>query len=411
MAGPMQTRLNASASPPSRPDTFSVPPLPHPSAMRAADPAILAEITASLAAGQEVRELLDSFLEPVVRLSQAQGGAVRMLSPEGDKFELISSIGLAPDVRELEHSVDRNCGFCGHAAGEGRVVWSNDLATCARRSQGEYFGRECRGALAVPLQHKGRVLGVYNLFYSQGEEPSAQVAALLRSVGELLGLALDHLRLEAENMHATVVRERQRMAGEVHDALAQSLGFVKMRLPLLGDAIQAREEGKALRYLEEVRETLGEAHTGLREIITHFRTGADPDGLGAALQALATRFGMRTGIALQVDNRMPQLHLPGRDEAEVYHIVQEALANVERHARARHGWLSVEPTLAGAEFRVEDDGVGATAATGEPGHHGLAIMRERAQRLGAELTVSQRRGGGTLVRLALPLAKAPGEAA
>ncbi len=412
MAGPMQTRLNRSAHPQSRSHTsFATPPLSAASAMRAADPAILAEITASLAAGHEVRELLDSFLEPVVRLSQAQGGAVRMLSPEGDTFELISSIGLAPDVRELEHSVDRNCGFCGHAAGEGRVVWSTDLATCARRSQGEYFGRDCHGALAVPLQHKGRVLGVYNLFYTHGEEPTAAVAGLLRSVGELLGLALDHLRLEAENMHATVVRERQRMAGEVHDALAQSLGFVKMRLPLLGDAIQAHEEGKALRYLEEVRETLGEAHTGLREIITHFRAGSDPDGLGAALQALATRFGMRTGIALHVDNRMPQLRLSERDEAEVYHIVQEALANVERHARARHGWLAVEPTLAGAEFRIEDDGVGAAAATGEPGHHGLEIMRERAQRLGAELTLSQRRGGGTVVRLALPLAKAPGEAA
>jgi len=411
MAGPMQTRLNRSAKAQSRSDNFASPLLSAPSAMRAADPAILAEITASLAAGQEVRELLDSFLEPVVRLSQAEGGAVRMLSPEGDKFELISSIGLAPDVRELEHSVDRHCGFCGHAAGEARVVWSTDLSNCARRSQGEYFGRDCHGALAVPLQHKGRVLGVYNLFYTHGEEPSAAVAALLRSVGELLGLALDHLRLEAENMHATVVRERQRMAGEVHDALAQSLGFVKMRLPLLGDAILAREEGKALRYLEEVRETLGEAHTGLREIITHFRTGSDPDGLGAALQALATRFGMRTGVALQVDNRMPQLQLPAREEAEVYHIVQEALANVERHARARHGWLAVEPTLAGAEFRIEDDGVGAAAATGEPGHHGLEIMRERAQRLGAELTVSQRRGGGTVVRLALPLAKAPGEAA
>ena len=411
MVRAQQTRFNAcrgSASPPLHHES----PLPSPSAVRTADPAILAEITASLAAGAEVRELLHNLLEPVVRLSQAGGGAVRMLSPEGDRFELISSIGLAPDVEQLEHSVHRQCGFCGHAADEARVVWSTDLAICARRSRGAYFGHDCHGALAVPLQHKGRVLGVYTLYFADIEPPPAAVAALLRSVGELLGLALDHLRLEAENMHASLVRERQRMAGEVHDALAQSLGFVKLRLPLLRDAIEAHQDGKALQYLEEVRETLGEAHTGLREIITHFRTPSEPGGMGAALEALAARFGMRTGLPLHVNNRIPLLQLGADDEAEVYHIVQEALANVERHARARHGWLSVEPTLGGAEFRVEDDGVGGMpAAAGGPGHHGLAIMRERAQRLGAELTVSARPGGGTVVRLALPVAKALGECA
>jgi two-component system nitrate/nitrite sensor histidine kinase NarX len=380
------------------------------SAVRTADPAILAEITASLAAGAEVRELLDNLLEPVVRLSQASGGAVRMLSPEGDRFELISSIGLAPRLEQFEHSVDRQCGFCGHAADEARVVWSTDLSICARRSSGAYFGRDCHGALAVPLQHKGRVLGVYNLFFTGTAEPSPAVSALLRSVGELLGLALDHLRLEAENMHASLMRERQRMAGEVHDALAQSLGFVKLRLPLLRDAIEAHQDEKALQYLEEVRETLGEAHTGLREIITHFRTPSEPGGMGAALEALATRFGMRTGIPLHMNNRIPQLQLSSDDEAEVYHIVQEALANVERHAQARQVWLSVQPTLGGAEFRVEDDGVGGVpGGASHPGHHGMEIMRERAQRLRAELTMSVRPGGGTVVRLALPVAGAQGE--
>ena len=405
MVGAMQTRLNASrlcACPLQASfDLTSLSVLPSP------DPAILAEITASIAAGAEVRQLLDSLLEPVVRLSQAAGGAVRMLSPEGDRFELISSIGLAPDVELLEHSVDRQCGFCGRAADQASVVWSTDLAPCVRRSRGAFFGRDCHGALAVPLQHKGRVLGVYNLFFATACEPAPAVAALLRSVGELLGLALDHLRLEAQHMHATVMQERQRMAGEVHDALAQSLGFVKLRLPLLRDAIESHEEAKALRYLEEVRETLGEAHTDLREIITHFRTPSEPGGVGAALDALAARFGMRTGLPLHVKNDMPELQLQPTDEAEVYHIVQEALANVERHAQARQAWLSVQPTLAGAEFRVEDDGVGSPAGVaGGPGHHGLAIMRERAQRLNAQFTVAPRPGGGTVMRLALPVAKA-----
>lgn len=380
-----------------------------PSAARPADPAILAEITAGLAAGGEVREVLDRFLDPLMRLAHARGGAVRMLSDDGERFELVASIGLSPHVRQLEDSVDSHCGYCGDAAAGARVVWSTDLAACARRSDAEWFGRDCSGALAVPLQHKGRVLGVYNLFFGGGEQPAPEVMSLLRSVGDLLGLALDHLRLEAQHMRDSVMRERQRMAGEVHDALAQSLGFVKMRLPLLRDAIEAGQREQALRYVEEARETLTDAHSSLREIITHFRTRGAEGGLAQALESLAAKFGLRTGIALQVDNRLPRWRLPEPAEAEVYHIVQEALANVERHAHAQHGWLTLEPTLAGATLTIEDDGVGLAADGGMPGHHGIEIMRERARRLGAQLTLSRRHGGGSVVRLAVPAGKGEGE--
>lgn len=401
MVRAQQTGLNPSPS--------IDPLLRHPVSTPSPHPAILAEIAAGLASGREMRQVLEHFLEPLMRISQARGGAVRMLSNDGARFELIGSSGLSPHVRQIEHVVHSRCGFCGDAAGTAQAVWSTDLATCARRSDDSYFGLDCRGALAVPLQHRGRVLGVYNLFFATGERPGDDVMSLLRSVGELLGLALDHLRLEAEHVQAGVMQERQRMAGEVHDALAQSLGFVKMRLPLLRDAIQAAEEPRALRYLDEVRETLSEAHSSLREIITHFRARTGTTGIAAALESLAARFTMHTGILLEVVNHAPELRLPEEAEAELYHIVQEALANVERHAKARHCWLFVEPGADGIELRIEDDGVGLADEAG-PGHHGIEIMRERATRLGAQLGLSARPGGGSTVRLVLP-AMGEGEAA
>ncbi len=413
MVGGTQRRLNRRATA-SRllPTLETNPQVNADSAVSGADPAILAEITAGLAAGQELRELLERFLEPVVRMAQAQGGAVRMLSLAGEGFELVSSIGLAPDVEKQEHWVSSHCGFCGVASDEARPVWSTDLAPCARRSRGAYFGRECRGALAVPLQHRGRVLGVYNLFFEDAREPGPTVAPLLRSVGDLLGLALDHLRLEAEHMRVTVTQERQRMAGEVHDALAQNLAFVKLRLPLLRDAIETHHEQDAMRYLDEVRDTVGDAHSSLREIITHFRTRGEAGTLNTALDSLAARFAVRTGIPLQLINKIPQLRLNSEAEADVYYIVQEALANVEHHARARQGWLCIAPVPGGAEIRVEDDGIGPPAgAAASPGHHGVEIMHERARRLGGELTLGARRAGGTVVRLVLPVAETEGGAA
>lgn len=384
-----------------------------PAIVSSAAPAILGEITASLAAGQQLRDLLGRFLEPIVRLAGAESGAVRMLSADGEHLELVSTIGLPAAVVEAERVVERSCGFCGEAAAGQRIVRATELSRCAARTHGAFFGTECCSALAVPLQHKNRVLGIYNLFYAQPHEPSAEVLALLRSIGELLGLALENVRLEAQNLRSSLAREREAMAAEIHDAVAQDLTFIKMRLPLLRDAICANDRESALRYLEDVRETLGEAHGSLREIVTHFRAPIDPRGLARALESLTARVRERTGIELQLSNRVPQLRLPEAAEAEVFHIVHEALANVERHSGARHCWLSVEPSIEGVELRVEDDGVGPVPAAGNgdtAAHHGLEIMRERAQRIGAVLSLGPRAGGGTKMCCVIALPQLAGAA-
>jgi two-component system, NarL family, nitrate/nitrite sensor histidine kinase NarX len=369
-----------------------------------AGPALLAEITANLAAGEDLRQLLDRFLDPLLRLSNARAGTVRMLSEHGDQLEMISSRGLPASVQQAERLVARECGFCGGGVSEVRIAHAGELRNCATRTGQEFFSQECLCAVAVPLQHQGRVLGTYDLFFAHGEAPAPAVLALLRSVGELLGLALEKHRLEAENLRATISRERQMMAAEVHDAVAQNLTFIKMRLPLLRDAIEAGNKESALAYLEDVRETLGEAHGSLREIITHFRTRIDPRGLARAVELLAANFRARAGIALHMQSPLPQLSLAEEARADLFHIVQEALANVQRHSRARNVWMSLEPGLGRVELRVEDDGVGPAArGNDEPAHWGLEIMRERAHRLGGELLVSPREGGGTVVCCAFPL--------
>lgn len=376
--------------------------------------ALFAQITAELAVGSDLRELLQRFLGPIVVLANAQAGAVRVLSFQGDRLELVGSVGLPERVLEHERLVDSHCGCCGEAAEDRRVVWASDLGRCTSRNCGEFFGGACRHVMAVPLVHRDRVLGVYNLFFAADNQPGPETAALLRSIGDLLGLALDNFRLEAENLRATVARERQAIAAEIHDAVAQNLTFVDMRLPLLRDAIEALDSERALKYLDEVRETLGDAHTSLRQIVTQFRTRMDALGLARALGALTDRFSARTGIELKLANGMPNLRLTEAEELDIFHIVQEALANVEKHARARHVWVHVEPTLAGVVVRIEDDGVGPAAPAGAPqngAHYGMDIMSERARRLGGDLTVLPRADGGTQVRLALPIGKTSGVAA
>ena len=372
-------------------------PMPQPTAL-------LTRITADLSAGSDLQALLRRFLEPVVRLAGACAGAVRVLSDDGRRLALVSEVGLPEHVSCAEQAVDRHCGVCGAAVDGERIAWSRDLEPCARRGAADYFGPQCRRVMAVPLQHRGRVLGVYNLFFERDEPPAADVAAVLKSVGELLGLALHDANLERENLRATIAGERQMMAAEVHDSVAQTLAFVKMRMPLLEEAVLEHDDALSLRYLGEVRQALSQAHSSLREIISHVRAPLDPQGLLHALQMSAEGFRRRSGVQIDFDNRVGMLSLPAVQESQVFHIVQEALANTEKHAAARRTWLRVERSAGALQVVVEDDGRGpATRAADAAGHHGVQIMGERARRIGATLELGERSGGGTRVCLRIPL--------
>lgn len=383
-------------------------PMPTLSTRPKPDTAILAEITAGLSSGRDLPELLGRLLEPVVRLAHAQGGAVRLLDRSDNQFHLVSQIEPPPQLCRGELQADHHCGFCGQAASAPRVVWAQELSPCLANAD----AGSTHQMLAVPLQHRGEVLGVYNLFYSQAREPGEDVLALLKSVGELLGLALHNARLESENLRATLLHERQLMAAEVHDSVAQSLAFVKMRLPLLRDAMQTRDDARALQYFDELRGSVSQAHASLRGVLTHFRAPMDPQGLVYALGASAQTFRRSTGSELEFVNELPGLQLAQDRESQVFYIVQEALNNVARHAAAQHTWLRIAAApdqCHTVQVLVEDDGAGLPSRpdTGSS-HYGLSIMQERARRIGGTLEVGPRRGGGTVVRLSFPLGSASG---
>ena len=222
-----------------------------------------------------------------------------------------------------------------------------------------------------------------------------------------LAEALDAARSAREQLATGLANERQMMASEVHDSLAQGLTYMRMRMSLLRDAIRQGDEGRALKYWGDVDSSLTDAHRRLRELITYFRTRMDPRGLVHALGEMSESFLDRTGVALEFANRVPDLELPVGREVQVFHIVQEALGNVCKHANARRARLSLERREAGYEIVVEDDGIGmlddaAAVERGESGHYGIAIMRERARRLGGELVLQSAPGAGTRVRLYFP---------
>lgn len=379
---------------------------------------IFAEMTAGLANGKKLETLLEGFLVPIIRLAGAKAGAVKILSDDEQHMKLVGHVGLPDSVLLTERSVDRHCGVCGTAADTDTVVWAKDLQPCARHShEAGYFGLHCKRVLAVPLRHRERVLGIYNLFFDSEGELSPEVSAVLRSIGELLGLALYNARLERENLRVTVMNERKLLASEVHDSIAQTLVYVNMRLPLLKDAMLKHDDQLSLKYFSDVRQGVSEVHASLREILTNFRVSMNPQGLMHALQEISDGFQSRAGVALEFSRPSSEPALSAEQEVQVFHIVQEALANIIKHSHARRARLAIEQTPERFEVTIEDDGEGmalpgsasqVNPAVLKESHFGIEIMKERAQLLGGVMDVSPRAGGGTRVRLVIPVAAGGG---
>ncbi|MBZ0092466.1 MAG: ATP-binding protein [Burkholderiales bacterium] len=366
---------------------------------------VLSEITSSLSSENNLEELLERFLSTLIKLSGADAGAVRVLTADGTRLRLVGALGLPPNVVESERYIKVECGVCGEALRRHGVQYSADTSACSERAALDYFGKHCRHVVAVPLRYKGKLLGVYNLFMAHDQPVPDEVALLFHSISEHLGMALENARLTRENMRITLTNERQMLANEVHDSLAQTLAYMKMRLTLLRDAVGQSNPQKSAKYLDDVSQALDSAYSGLRGLITNFRIRMDPRGLLHALQEIVDTFHDRTEITLDFNNYTPDLNLTPDEEVQVFHIVQEALANIFKHSQARHARLTM--VLEDGEYviSIEDDGIGIPRHTDEASgkmHFGLNIMRERAHRLGGDIAIHSREDGGTRVALSFP---------
>jgi len=342
-----------------------------------------------------LRALLEGMLGSVIGALGASAGIVRVLSPCNQMLQIAGAVGLPTQVCEAERVVDLACGVCGKAACDRDIHWS-DSAVCVQRSSHPFFNDGREYVLAAPLEYGGNLLGVVTIFFEAAVPDD--VARSMRPFAELISLALEGDRKNAESQRAKLMAERQAMANEIHDSLAQTLYYARMRMGLLLEGVRTHNDQLALKCAQDVDEALGSGQKSMREIITHFRCQMDPLGLRYALQALVDGFCERTDITFEYANLVADLELPLEFELQVFHIVREALANIATHSGATYARLLVNHTDGHYVFVIEDNGAGCDGAPVE-GHYGLMIMRERALRIGGEIVVETAAGLGTRVQL------------
>jgi two-component system, NarL family, sensor histidine kinase DevS len=288
------------------------------------------------------------------------------------------------------------------------------------------LGLEARAALIEPLSMEGHGGGLIIALRSDGgfRGPDREaLGAFASSVAQRLqaerSVEIERLRYGMEARE----RERTRWAREIHDESIQGIGALRLQLANARDL----EDKEALaRAVDVVLEGLGTEIDGLRHLITELRPAALDDlGLAAALEALARRAQAIDGLEVSteielgaagagVDGDVERRRLDAELESTVYRIVQEALTNVSRHAKATSAAIRIEERDGVLRASVTDDGQGlpntdrlGPRGDGLQGGFGMGGMRERAELIGGELEFGPAPGKGTVVRLTVPLAGRP----
>ncbi|MDE2118492.1 MAG: hypothetical protein KGJ19_07840, partial [Betaproteobacteria bacterium] len=352
----------------------------------------------------DLKPLLGGFLEVLIGTVQATAGVVRILPPHGQTLHIISSVGLPAEMLEAGSIVDLDCEVRGKAA-IGRGIYSSDISECMIRQGCRNFSCQFKSTIAAPLESHSSPespFGILTLFFNTPQETSVRASATVLTFARLLSAIIEHNKLSREVKRADLIAERQSIANEIHDSLAQTLVYARMRTSLLIESMRARNELMAAKYAHDIDEALESGQKAVRELIADFRCTMDPSGLLHALQTLTEQFCHRNDIALEYVNRAADLELPLEHEIQVYHIVQEALANIATHSGATHARLIVDYIRDYYVFTIEDNGRGGETFTPVEGHYGIMIMRERAQRIGGEIKVESSKGFGTRVQLFFP---------
>ncbi len=364
---------------------------------------VLYDVAASLNASRDLKDLLTRFLHTMRDIVNARAGTVRLLT-DNNQMELVASIGLDDDVVEEERMVPVQRCLCGNAVTEGEVLFQQDLNPC-----NQWVGRPMLGTpdlemIAVPLQYHGKNLGVYNLFVDKADIDShEEVKALFTSIGRHLGMAIEKAHLDDEAKRLSIIKERNAIAHELHDSLAQTLASLRFQVSMLDEAIDQQGADVTHEDIQQIKSGLNDAYTELRELLAHFRAPINSRGLLPALEDLISNFRKQTGMHVLLQKEWDSTRLSANSEMQVLRIIQEALANVRKHSHAH----TVRVLLRcdkndNYHILVEDDGVGMDkpAFSGHPGEHlGMSIMKERARYLGGDLRIESETGEGTRVQL------------
>jgi signal transduction histidine kinase len=371
-----------------------------------------AELSALLTVGRasassvDLSAMLDEALDAILAVTSAEAAELWLM--EGGSLTLERFRGVGGGAFASRPRLFLGEGLPGAVAKATSMVVAHDRSVDPRFELEEVAALGLQTFCALPLRRPTGVIGVLavagrgeDAFESPGER------RLLEGIGERVALAVENARLHEQVLDRAVLEERERIARELHDGLAQVLGYINTQTQAVKKLLETRKIGEATSELDAMGAVSREVYADVREAIVGLR--AAPAGLVPAIRDYLSRLPRMAGCetVLRVVADGEGIALAPATEIQLVRIVQEALSNVRKHAGAAH--VEVVVTADGEEVDVEivDDGQGFDPLlldrTGWP-RLGLQTMRERAQAIGGAFALLSAPGEGTRIVVHVPAA-------
>ncbi|GAB3055374.1 hypothetical protein GCM10027053_15250 [Intrasporangium mesophilum] len=263
--------------------------------------------------------------------------------------------------------------------------------------------------VVVPLDSRGRYLGVMQYYHPAGREHDDEERTFLAALADQAAVAVANADLYARSEQDAANLERQRLARELHDSVSQALFSMTLHARTAERQLEAAGLGPdaaAATTVRRLAELTQGALAEMRALIFELRPQAlAEEGLVTALSRQAAALTAREGIPIDVRGPTTRPALDPPVEEHLYRLTLEALNNAVKHAEARRIEVAVLSTDDGLTVTIADDGIGFDTARPHPGHLGQSTMAERATAIGAAISVESAPDAGCTITVTLPTAR------
>jgi two-component system NarL family sensor kinase len=373
----------------------------------------------------DVQSALDVALQTLVEIMGLQTAWVFLWTasdlaqhlspaPAPHDFILAAHCGLPPGLTQNDyyHLCQPPDCHCQYLLREKQLTRAVNVVECTRLQDSAEAEGDTRGLLfhaTVPLAVQDESVGLINVATDEWQFLSAADLQLLSAVAGQVSVAIERARLFAQRAELGAAEERNRLAREIHDTLAQGLTAITLQLETADALLDARADSERAR--EAVQHALALARLNLEEarrsVLDLRAAPLEGRSLAQALAALTAEWSEKWSLPVKLDVLGGQRPLPLRVEAGLYRIAQEALSNVARHAQARHALVRLEIMPDQARLLIEDDGRGFDSAHIPKGRYGLIGLNERAHLLGGKFRLESTPGAGTRIEATILLERKP----
>jgi two-component system NarL family sensor kinase len=370
---------------------------------------ILNTIAAALNREVNLTPALQTALVQVAELLNLRTGWIFLLREGSNEFYLAAAQNLPPalgddDCRLMEGGC--TCLDSYRAGGLGSKERAN-VITCSRL-EGLFAGTHgLRYHASIPLRGHGKPLGVLNVASAEDRWwlLSADDLRLLHTVGDLLSIAIERAHLFDKSTQLAVVEERNRLAREIHDTLAQGLTAITLKLETTDALLDMQAEPKRIRHTLQQALTLTQQNLeeARRSVLDLRAAPLEGRNLVDALTALVEDYRKKGVTPIHFTASGVNQPLPGRVEVGLYRLVQEGLNNISRHAQANEVKLALQIRPGQLNLLLEDDGIGFEPDGVAKGHFGLIGLNERVKLLGGQLKLESSPGNGVRLQVTIPL--------